>query len=294
MFTIPQGYKQLNAYIATQGPLQNTVEDFWRMVWEFKCRVILMLCPLTEKGRESSYCYWPTEEEMAVSYGSISVMLQSQLLYDGYEVRTFKIRHKSEDQDIVVTQLHYTEWPEHGRPPNTASMVELMDTLTRTQMSTGNKPIVVHCNDGVGRTGTFITMYSELERLKAEGEVDVFQRVKICRIARPGLVQNVGYKRLNTYIATQGPLQNTVEDFWRMVWEFKCRVIVMLCHLTEEGRESSYCYWPTKEGESMSYGKLVVTFQSVVAYDVFQMRRFKIKEEKNNCTHLCYEWKVLQ
>ena len=53
-----------------------------------------MLCPLTEKGHESSYCYWPAEEEMAVSYGSISVTLQSQLLYDGYEVRTFNIRHK--------------------------------------------------------------------------------------------------------------------------------------------------------------------------------------------------------
>eukprot|EP00731_Ephydatia_muelleri_P019017 Em0011g1057a len=185
------GYKQCKGYIATQGPLQNTVEDFWRMVWEFKCRVIVMLCPLTEKGHESSYCYWPTEEEMAVSYGSISVTLQSQLLYGGYEVRTFNIRHKSEEQDIVVTQLHFTEWPENGRPPNTASMVELMDTLTRTQMSTGNKLIVVHCNDGVGRTGTFITMHSELERLKAEGALDVFQRVKLCRIARPGLVQNV-------------------------------------------------------------------------------------------------------
>ena len=89
-----QGYKQLNSYIATQGPLQDTVEDFWRMVWEFKCRVIVMLCPLTEKGHESSYCYWPTEEEMAVSYGSISVTMQSQLVYGSYEVRIFNIRHK--------------------------------------------------------------------------------------------------------------------------------------------------------------------------------------------------------
>ena len=90
-----QGYKQLNAYIATQGPLQNTVEDFWRMVWEFKSRVIVMLCQLTEEGCESFYCYWPTEEGAAVTYdGSISVTHESQLLYDGYEVRTFNIREK--------------------------------------------------------------------------------------------------------------------------------------------------------------------------------------------------------
>ena len=54
----------------------------------------------------------------------------------------------------------------------------------------------------------------------------------------------------------------------------------MLCHLTEEGRESSYCYWPTKEGETVSYGKLMVTLQSVVSYDVFEMRKFNVKEEK--------------
>ena len=186
------GYKQREAYLATQGPLQNTVDDFWRMVWEHKCRVIVMLCHLTEEGRESSYCYWPTEEGTAVSYGNISVTLEETQSYEAYKIRKFAVaKEKSEDQRYVVTQLHYTEWPEHGRPTNAASMVELMDTLTRTQMSTGNKPIVVHCNDGVGRTGTFITMYSELERLKAEGVVDIAQRVKFSRIARPGIVQNV-------------------------------------------------------------------------------------------------------
>eukprot|EP00731_Ephydatia_muelleri_P025777 Em0017g860a len=158
------GYKQRKGYIATQGPLQNTVDDFWRMVWEFKCKVIIMLCHLTEEGRESSYCYWPIEEGSAMSYGSISVTLESTQNFEAYKIRKFMVMKEK---------------------------VELMDTLTRTQMSTGNKPIVVHCNDGVGRTGTFITMHSELERLKTEGVVDVVQRVKFSRIARPGIVQNV-------------------------------------------------------------------------------------------------------
>ncbi|KAL5487215.1 hypothetical protein EMCRGX_G019791 [Ephydatia muelleri] len=187
------GYRQCKAYIATQGPLQNTVGDFWRMVWEFRCKIIVMLCPLMEEGRESSYCYWPTEEGSPVSYGNISVTLQSSLIYDGYgyEARTFHIREKSEDKVAVVTQLHYTEWPEHESPANIASVMELLDTLSRTQISTGNKPVVVHCNDGVGRTGAFICIHSELEQRKMEGVADIFERVKLCRIARPGLVETV-------------------------------------------------------------------------------------------------------
>ena len=118
---------------------------------------------------------------------------------------------QSEDKVAVVTQLHYTEWPEHGSPANIASVMELLDTLSRTQISTGNKPVVVHCkyvdsslialnlsifshslpSDGVGRTGAFICIHSELEQRKMEGVADIFERVKLCRIARPGLVETV-------------------------------------------------------------------------------------------------------
>ncbi|KAL5486439.1 hypothetical protein EMCRGX_G018914 [Ephydatia muelleri] len=114
----------------------------------------------------------------------------------------------SEEQDTVVTQLHYTEWPENGRPPNSASMVELMDTLTRTQISTGNKPIVVHCNDGVGRTGTLICMHAELERVKTEGIADIFQRVKRSRALRSGMVPE-----LDQYIYCHEVLTDFVETF---------------------------------------------------------------------------------
>ena len=76
----PQGYRQSNAYIATQGPLQNTVDDFWRMVWELKSRVIVMLCPLTEEGHESSYCYWPIKTREPQLYGGITVTLQSETI----------------------------------------------------------------------------------------------------------------------------------------------------------------------------------------------------------------------
>ena len=46
-----QGYKQQRAYIATQGPLSGTVDALWRMIWEYKCSCIVMLCDTTENEK---------------------------------------------------------------------------------------------------------------------------------------------------------------------------------------------------------------------------------------------------
>ena len=89
-----------------------------------------------------------------------------------------------------------------------------------------------------------------------------------------------GYKRRNAYIATQGPLQNTVGDFWRMMWEFKSKVMVMLCNVNEEGQEACHPYWPEKEGESGKYGKIMVTLQSEASYGDFCTRKFFIQDQK--------------
>ena len=105
-----------------------------------------------------------------------------------------------------MTQFHMTVWPEHGRPTSTGSVIEMLDMITKAQMSCGNRTITVLCksvnvyirfsiviilySDGVGRTGTFICLHSQLERLKTEGVVDFFQAVKSARIQRAGLVPN--------------------------------------------------------------------------------------------------------
>ena len=52
-------------------------------------------------------------------------------------------------------------------------------------------PVTMHCSDGVVRSGTFLVIHSQLERLKTEGVVDVFQAVKSARIQRPGVIPNI-------------------------------------------------------------------------------------------------------
>ena len=100
------------------------------------------------------------------------------------------------------------------------------------------------------------------------------------------LTPSQGYKQRNAYIATQGPLRHTVPDFWRMLWEFKSKTVVMLCNSEEEGEESAAPYWPAKENEMMAYGKINVTLQSKAAYGDFSVRKFTIMEDKV-CVYVC-------
>ena len=89
-----------------------------------------------------------------------------------------------------------------------------------------------------------------------------------------------GYKRRNAYMVTQGPLQSTVGDIWRMMWEFKSKVMVMLCDFTEDGHEACHPFWPSNEGDSAKYGKMTVTLQSENEYDNFVQRKFLVQDEK--------------
>ena len=87
MITLPQGYKYHRAYIATQGPLQNTVGDLWRMMWEFKSKVMVMLCSFTEDGHEACHPFWPNNEGDTAKYGKTTVTLQSQNSFDEFTIR---------------------------------------------------------------------------------------------------------------------------------------------------------------------------------------------------------------
>ncbi|CAI8052146.1 Receptor-type tyrosine-protein phosphatase S [Geodia barretti] len=188
------GYKHHRAYIATQAPLQSTVGDMWRMMWEVKSNVMVLLCAFAEDGHEACHPFWPNNEGDTAWYGRVTVTLQSEILMGNFVSRTLLLEGDQvvgqEGEGRVVTQFHMTDWPEHSQPVSTASVLELLDVVTNAQMNSGTRPITVLCNDGVGRTGTFICLHSQLERLKTEGVVDFFQAVKSARIHRAGLVQN--------------------------------------------------------------------------------------------------------
>jgi protein tyrosine phosphatase len=204
------GYKQRNAYIATQAPLRNTVNDFWRMMWEFKSRAIVMLCQLTENEQEVSYQYWPTQQGAKQMCGKNSVTLVSEEeMSEAPEVkiRKFEITDDKNTSTFTITQYQVTTWPEQGRV-SPQLLIKLITHLTKLQRSTENKPITVMCNDGMGRTGTFVCIHAMLERMNTEGVVDFFQFIKFSRISRPDIVREQEH-----YILCHDTLADYLDSF---------------------------------------------------------------------------------
>uniref|UniRef100_A0A8I3S6K4 protein-tyrosine-phosphatase n=1 Tax=Canis lupus familiaris TaxID=9615 RepID=A0A8I3S6K4_CANLF len=188
------GYRQKDYFIATQGPLAHTVEDFWRMVWEWKCHTVVMLTEVQEREQDKCYQYWPTEG--SVTHGDITIEIKSDTLSEAISIRDFLVTFnqplaRQEEQTRVVRQFHFHGWPEIGIPAEGKGMIDLIAAVQKQQQQTGNHPITVHCSAGAGRTGTFIALSNILERVKAEGLLDVFQAVKSLRLQRPHMVQTL-------------------------------------------------------------------------------------------------------
>nr|XP_014343789.1 PREDICTED: receptor-type tyrosine-protein phosphatase epsilon [Latimeria chalumnae] len=183
------GYRQKDYFIATQGPLPHTVEDFWRMVWEWKSHTIVMLTELQEREQEKCFQYWPSEG--SVTFGEYTIEIKNDSLCDAISVRDFTLTHNLEKQVRLFRQFHFHGWPEIGIPSEGKGMIDLIAAVQKQQQQSGNHPIIVHCSAGAGRTGTFIALSNILERVKAEGLLDVFQTVKSLRMQRPHMVQTL-------------------------------------------------------------------------------------------------------
>nr|CAB3266741.1 sushi, von Willebrand factor type A, EGF and pentraxin domain-containing protein 1-like [Phallusia mammillata] len=199
------GYRQKDAYIATQGPLPHTVEDFWRMVWDSKSASIVMLTELVERGQAKCEQYWPADG--AVVYGDLTVDNRGDTETEHYTTRDFVITNNAgnNDRKQSVRQFHYHGWPETGPPVSGFSMIDLVEQVQKQQQTSGNHPIVIHCSAGAGRTGAFCALSTALEQVKAEGILDMFQIVKCLRMQRPHMVQNLEqyefcYRAVQEYI----------------------------------------------------------------------------------------------
>ncbi|XP_041419908.1 receptor-type tyrosine-protein phosphatase S isoform X23 [Xenopus laevis] len=182
------GYRQQKAYIATQGPLAETTEDFWRMLWEHNSTIVVMLTKLREMGREKCHQYWPAERSARYQYFVVDPMAEYNM--PQYILREFKVTDARDGQSRTVRQFQFTDWPEQGVPKSGEGFIDFIGQVHKTKEQFGQDgPISVHCSAGVGRTGVFITLSIVLERMRYEGVVDIFQTDKMLRTQRPAMVQ---------------------------------------------------------------------------------------------------------
>ncbi|XP_074732830.1 receptor-type tyrosine-protein phosphatase C isoform X1 [Strix uralensis] len=406
------GFKEPRKYIAAQGPKDETTDDFWRMIWEQKATIIVMVTRCEEGKRNKCAQYWPSMENGSATYGDIIVKINESKTCPDYVIQKLHItngRERTAGRD--VTHIQFTSWPDHGVPEDPHLLLKLRRRVNALS-NFFSGPIVVHCSAGVGRTGTYIGIDAMLEGLDAEGRVDVYGYVVKLRRQRCLMVQvesqyilihqalveynqygetevslselhsylnnlkrkdppsdpsllEAEFQRLPSYkgwrtqntgnreenksknrnaniipydfnrvpirhedeyskegehdsddssdedsdseesskyinasfitgywgpkamIATQGPLQETVSDFWQMVFQRKVKVIVMLTELKEGDQELCAQYWG--EGKQM-YDSTEVQMTDVNCCPSYTIRAFDVTHLKTKETQKVYQY----
>ncbi|KAM8749175.1 protein tyrosine phosphatase receptor type Na [Acanthopagrus schlegelii] len=176
------------AYIATQGPLAHTVADFWQMVWENGCTVIVMMTALVEDGEKQCERYWP--DEGSSLYHIYEVNLVSEHIWcKDFLVRSFYLKNVQTQETRTLTQFHLLSWPADGIPTSTRPLLDFRRKVNKCYRGR-SCPIIVHCGDGTGRTGTYILIDMVLNRMaKGVKEIDIAASLEHIRDQRPGLVR---------------------------------------------------------------------------------------------------------
>ena len=141
-----------------------------------------------EMGQDKCHQYWPSERSIRYQYVVVEPVTEYNM--PQYILREFKMTDARDGQSRTVRQFQFTDWPEEGVPKSGEGFIEFLGQVHKTKEQFGQEgPITVHCSAGVGRTGVFITLSIDLERMQYEGVVDVFQTVRILRTQRPAMVQ---------------------------------------------------------------------------------------------------------
>ncbi|CAH1103184.1 unnamed protein product [Psylliodes chrysocephalus] len=187
------GYKERKKFICAQGPMDTTVNEFWRMIWEQHLELILMLTNLEEYSKTKCSKYWPDKSDGDKIFGDITVTHLLETRYSDYIVRELKIIRTSNGKELEernITQYHYLVWKDFMAPEHPNGIIKFIKRVNEAY-SVEKGSILVHCSAGVGRTGTLVALDCLLHQLKEEGHVSIFNTICDLRHQRNFLVQSL-------------------------------------------------------------------------------------------------------
>ncbi|KAF4791296.1 receptor-type tyrosine-protein phosphatase alpha [Turdus rufiventris] len=349
------GYQEKNKFIAAQGPKEETVNDFWRMIWEQNTATIVMVTNLKERKECKCAQYWP--DQGCWTYGNIRVSVEDVTVLVDYTVRKFCIQQvpgltcpipspspipphpipplstlgipkvgdvTNKKPQRLVTQFHFTSWPDFGVPFTPIGMLKFLKKMQYVFIYQALLEHYLYGDTELEVTSLEIHLqkiYNKVPGTSSNGLEEEFKKLTSIKIQndkmRTGnLPANMkknrvlqiipyefnrviipvkrgeentdyvnasfidGYRQKDSYIASQGPLQHTIEDFWRMIWEWKSCSIVMLTELEERGQEKCAQYWPS-DG-SVSYGDITVELKKEEECESYTVRDLLVTNTREN------------
>ncbi|GBL94852.1 Receptor-type tyrosine-protein phosphatase eta [Araneus ventricosus] len=198
------GESHIIEYIATQGPLPNTVNDFWTVVWQQSVPIVVMLTQCVERAVKNCEKYWPASGESKL-YGDIRVQTKQETMLTSHIMRVFLVQYQNQQRHIV--HMHFTNWPVDGTPRNPVDFLHFI-RLVREQVSERRPgPILIHCSAGVGRTGTFIAVDRLMQHLQSKDDIDIYNTVLEMRRYRPHMVHT-----MEQYVFIYSCVQQFIQD----------------------------------------------------------------------------------
>lgn len=186
---------QPKAYIITQGPTETTMADFWRMVWQERASCIVMVTRTFDFIRVMCVQYWPAAKNREEVYGGVGITVEHEEQLANFMIRNIRLRKDGEERCVI--QFHYTEWPCHSNPFSNA-LLEFRRRVRQVmnhQPESQDGPVIVHCNDGAGRSGVYIAIDANIELCEEDGVFDVYGYLKKMRGLRRGLVETLDQYR---------------------------------------------------------------------------------------------------
>ncbi|CAJ1084539.1 tyrosine-protein phosphatase non-receptor type 22 isoform X1 [Xyrichtys novacula] len=184
-----KGVSGSRAYIATQGPLPQTVRDFLRMIWEYNIKIVVMACREFEMGKKKCERYWPEIQEQPFICEPFKVYCDSEEAKGDYLTRT--LRMSCHNSSRTLTQLHYINWPDHGVPDSIPPILDMLHEM-RLEQAHDDIPVCIHCSAGCGRTGALCVIdytWNLLKKQMIPPDFSIYNLVQNMRTQRPSLVQ---------------------------------------------------------------------------------------------------------
>nr|ACE75280.1 protein tyrosine phosphatase [Glyptapanteles flavicoxis] len=193
------GHNCKGRFLCCQAPLQKTAQDFWKMVFTYQARVIVMLTKTVEKGQEVCYPYWSLRTRTKVTHGKFTIKTRKIKTFRYHVVTSLRIKDNT-GASLNVKHFAYTDWPQNSLPRNPSKFLDFVLSVRKAQLmvefdsKNGNvPPMVVHCSAGLNRTGMFCALDICLSQYDERATINLASVVRNLRKQRSGCLSSTQY-----------------------------------------------------------------------------------------------------